>query len=92
MQVLVPAAPPATEAKSLRRRLDSLEGKVVGVIDNTKPSFDQLADEFEILLKEKYGVAKVLRRRKSAAGVPAPAPMAKELAEQCDAIVTGLGD
>ena len=39
-----------------------------------------------------YGVAKVLKRRKRAASVPAPEGVYTEYAEQCDLVITGSGD
>jgi len=92
MKVFVPTAPCHNEAQPLRRGLDSLAGKVFGIIDNSKHNFNYLADDLEQLLVSKYGVAKVLRRRKIMAGVPAPDSMVQELAEQCDAVITGVGD
>lgn len=92
MRVLVPSAHPANAAQSLRLKLDSLQGKVIGVIDNSKPNFDNLADDVCALLMSKYGVARVVRKRKTAAGIPAPQDMVKELTAECDAVITGLGD
>jgi hypothetical protein len=41
-----------------------LRGKVVGLLDNSKPNADKLAERLAELLKEKYGVAGVISRRK----------------------------
>ena len=51
--------------------LTTLQGKVVGFIDNSKPNFSFLADDLGELLRAKYGVKKVVRHRKPTASVSA---------------------
>ena len=87
-----PTAPRLESALQARRPLDGLAGKVVGFIDNAKPNFNDLVDDLAELLVSKYGVRQVIKRRKKAASVPAPEPVLKELAEQCDLVITGSGD
>ena len=41
---------------------------------------------------DKYGVSRVLKRQKRSASVPAPDEVIKELAGQCDLVITGSGD
>jgi len=84
---LLPGALPGSA-----RKLEGLAGKVVGFIDNAKPNFNHLVDDLAELLTSRYGVAKVVKRRKQAASVPAPADMVAELAERCDVVITGSGD
>ena len=70
-----PTAPRAkvpAKVEAAKPTLESLAGKVVGFIDNAKPNFNYLADDIGELLMSKYGVARVLKRRKRAASVPAP--------------------
>ena len=73
-------------------RFPDLRGKVVGLLDNSKPNADKLGERFEQLLKEKYGVAGVVKRRKLTAQQGAPKPYLDELASQADFIISGLGD
>ncbi|HKA40923.1 MAG TPA: hypothetical protein VKF40_02930 [Burkholderiales bacterium] len=86
-----PVAPAHGEVRHSRRALDGLAGKVVGFIDNAKPNFNYLADDLAELLIGKYGVAGVVRHRKRGQ-VPAGDAVIRELAEQCDAVITGSGD
>lgn len=72
--------------------LDGLRGKVIGFIDNAKPNFDNLVDDLAELLVSRYGAGGVIKRKKRAASVAAPEAMYKELAEQCDLVITGSGD
>jgi hypothetical protein len=69
-----------------------LRGKVVGLLDNSKPNADKLAERFAQLLKEKYGVANVIRRRKLTAQQGAPKQYLDDLAAQADIVLSGLGD
>jgi len=69
-----------------------LRGKIVGVLDNSKPNADKLAERFAELLKEKYGVAGVITRRKLTAQQGAPKQYLDELAAQADIVLSGLGD
>ena len=88
-----PSAPPRQlPALSAPKILRGLQGIVVGFIDNAKPNFDHLVDDLGELLISKYGVKRVLKRRKRAASVPAPDEVYREFAEQCDLVITGSGD
>jgi hypothetical protein len=73
-------------------RFGDLGGKVVGLLDNSKPNADLLAERLAALLQERYGVAGVVRRRKLTAQQGAPKAYLDELASQADFILSGLGD
>ena len=73
-------------------RLTSLRGKTIGVLDNSKPNADKLAERLAELLMERYGVAKVITRRKLTAQQGAPKQYIEELAGQADFVLAGLGD
>ena len=87
-----PTAVRAAGAETAQQALADLRGKVVGFIDNAKPNFDHLVDDLAQLLVSRYGVASVIKRKKRAASVPADDAVYKELAEQCDLVITGSGD
>jgi hypothetical protein len=87
-----PTAPRRVELRQSRRGLDTLAGKVVGFIDNAKPNFDHLVDDLSDLLIARYGVARVVKRRKPSASLPAAPEILGELGEQCDLVITGSGD
>jgi hypothetical protein len=73
-------------------QLKELRGKVLGLLDNSKPNMDKLAERFAVLLKERYGIAKVIIRRKLTAQQGAPKQYLDELASQADFVISGLGD
>ena len=81
----------AARVASLPRFAD-LRGKVVGLLDNSKPNADKLEERFEQLLRERFGIADVVRRRKITAQQGAPKPYLDQLAAQADFILSGLGD
>jgi len=92
MQIYDPTAPEQGEAKQVRRALDGLRGKVLGFIDNAKPNFNHLVDDVAQVLEDKYGVTRVIKGAKRGAAIPAPGTLVEELAEKCDAVITGSGD
>ncbi len=89
-----PTAPPGTAAQPAvhAATFSSLAGKVVGFIDNAKPNFNHLADDLGELLIARYGVKAVIKRRKSAASIPAPPDLLREVSDACDVVITGSGD
>ena len=89
-----PTAPrrEASDTPGTATTLAGLAGKVVGFIDNAKPNFGLLADDLGELLQTKYGVARIIKRRKSSASVPAKPEVIEELSRECDVVITGSGD
>lgn len=72
--------------------LQGLRGKVVGFIDNAKPNFEYLVDDLAAQLLSRYGVSRVIKRKKRSASVAADEAVYGELAQQCDLVITGSGD
>ena len=87
-----PTAPRQDRAREAGARLATLSGKVVGFIDNAKPNFNHLVDDLAELLVSGYGVARIIKRRKTSASIPAPEEVVRELAQECDLVITGSGD
>ncbi len=90
--ILDPAVPSGAGAQRPWQALDSLQGKVVAFIDNSKPNFNHLADDLAELLVSRHGVARVIRHRKRAASVPALESVYADIAAHCDLVITGSGD
>jgi ABC-type transporter Mla subunit MlaD len=87
-----PTAPRRDDPGRALARLDTLAGKVVGFIDNAKPNFNHLVDDLAERLVADYGVKRVVKRRKTSASIPAPDEIVRELADECDLVITGSGD
>jgi hypothetical protein len=71
--------------------LDTLEGKVLGIIDNGQSNSTDMFKELAQLLREKLHVKEVLFRTKPTHMQGAPKPLMEELINRCDAVITGLG-
>jgi hypothetical protein len=90
--IVDPAAEDSAVAENLARRLDTLSGAHVGVIDNSKHMAAELLAEVEALLQQRYGVKKVTRYRKANPSIPTPPDVLASLAANCDAVVHGVAD
>ncbi len=91
IRVLDPRLLPEGDAATMAPPLATLAGAVVGVIDNGKAGADALFRHLEAILRERYRVREVLRRRKPDMSRPAPPEVLGELSG-ADAIVSGVGD
>jgi hypothetical protein len=94
MIVLSPEGKARTSAQRVPAlpRFSDLNGKVIGLLDNSKPNNDMLQARFEELLRQNYNIAGVVRRRKLTAQQGAPRAYFDELAAQSDFVISGLGD
>ena len=93
LNILDPVAPAGIACgEHTFQPLDTLKGKVVGFIDNSKPNFNYLVDDLAELLMARYGVAAVVRHRKLSASIPAPEEAIVDVTRQCDLVITGSGD
>ena len=71
--------------------LDTLEAKIVGIIDNGQANSTTMFQELAKLLQEKYRPAEVLFKTKPTHMQGAPKAIMEEFASRCDAVITGLG-
>jgi hypothetical protein len=78
-----------TPTTSPSPRLDSLDGKTIGLYSNGKPGMDNFYAVFEEILKEKYPSVKTV---KSSGAFLIRDEDAEALAKQADAFVYGVGD
>ena len=74
------------------RTLRGLDGKTVGLLHSTKFNSDHVLDALERLLEERWAIKKVVRARKPTFARSLPTEIAASLAEQCDVVLTGVGD
>ena len=76
---------------ALAARPMDLAGKVVGLIDNTKEQADVILETVAEALRDRYGVTKVVIRRKDHFSKPAPAQMIDEMAREVQVAAAALG-
>ena len=71
--------------------LRSLEGAVVGLLDNAKIGTERFYDFVGEILRAEHGVRELIRRRKPDTTRPAPRAILAELSG-ADAVISGVGD
>jgi hypothetical protein len=76
--------------RALAPRPASLEGKVVGLLDISKPRGDVFLDRLEALLTGQG--LRTLRFRKPTFAKVAPVDLRHEIATKCDVVIEALAD
>jgi hypothetical protein len=92
MEILDPTTEAAAQSIAYAPRPASLEGKRVGLIENTKFNSDRLLAKIGDILKAEYGAAETRMWRKHNSSVPAHQEIIEELKRTCDVMVAGIGD
>lgn len=91
IRVLDPTSGEAALTAGVARRLVTLEGAIIGLLDNSKHNVRPFLDHVEEILRERHGVREVVRRRKPDPSRPVPADVLAQFAG-CDAVVSAVGD
>lgn len=86
-----PMSEASVEARSAPPRLATLAGRTIALLDISKPGGDLFLDRLERLLRERMGVAAVVREKKPTFTRPAP-PELLERIRRADAVVEALAD
>ena len=73
-------------------RLTNLQGKRVGLLDNSKNNANKLLDAMAAILDEQYGFSDIVRRRKPSSSKPVTPEVIDELKASCDLVIVGVGD
>ena len=88
--LLDPTSERAPATRERVARLETLEGKTVGLLDISKPRGDVFLDTVEARLRDRG--ADVLRFVKPTFTKPAPVDLRHEIATRCDAVIEALAD
>ena len=88
--LLDPTSERVPAARIRAKRLASIEGRTIGLLDIAKARGDIFLDQLERRLAERG--AKVLRFKKPTFTKPAPIDLRHEIAQKCDAVVEALAD
>ena len=91
LKVLDPRVDPEGEALRLAAPLATLDGAVVGLLDNAKIGTERFYDFVAEILKEEHGVRDFIRRRKADTTRPVTKEMLAEMSG-ADVLVSGIGD
>ena len=76
----------------LNDRPNDLNGKRLGLMENSKDNSDKLLHELGEILKAKYSLAEVKYFSKHHASVPARPEVIQDVLDQVDVLITGVGD
>jgi hypothetical protein len=83
---------PRVQAQAARR-LDTLAGKTVGLLDISKAGGSHFLDRLEHLLRERAAVNEVVRATKPTFAKPAPGDVVDELVRAgCEGVIEALAD
>lgn len=91
LKVLDPTLNPEGGPLGLAPALASLDGAVIGMIDNSKIGTARFFDHVAEILRKEYGVREFMRRRKPDMTRPVPPDMLASLTG-ADAILSAIGD
>ena len=92
IHVLDPRPEETPEELGISSQIGSLEGKVVGLLENRKYHADAFLLELQRVLEQDYGAQKVVYASKFTFSMPCAEETIDSLVEECDAIVHGIAD
>lgn len=92
MEILDPVGSTQAPSGALATRPASLQGSVIGVLDNSKPNARVLLEGVAAALAGKLGAREIRRWRKPGASIGATVAVLDEIAEQCGVVLTASAD
>jgi len=92
IQILDPRAEDVAEELGLSPKLPSLQGKVVGLLENRKFHADNFLQELQEVLVRNYGVKRVVYATKFSYSAPCAPETLDSLVAECDVVVHGIAD
>jgi hypothetical protein len=91
-EILDPTVAPREQPLTYVARPDSLKGKRIGLVENTKFNSDRLLQKIADVLVREYGAAEARMWRKHNSSVPAHDEIIDEAKRGVDVVVAGIGD
>ncbi len=91
-EILDPTVEPRRQPLTYVPRPDSLQGKRIGLVENTKFNSDKLLQKIGDILKQEYGAAEARMWRKHNSSVPAHQEIIDDAKRTVDVVVAGIGD
>ena len=92
IQILDPRPEDVPEERGVSSEIPSLDGKVVGLLENRKYHADSFLLELQRVLEEDYKAKKVVYASKFTFSMPCADETIDSLVEECDAVVHGIAD
>ena len=76
----------------LNDRPETLQGKTLGLLENSKANSDKVLHELGQMLKEKYDLKDIVMFNKHSASLPTKLDVVQDMLNQVDILITGIGD
>lgn len=96
IEVLNPTAKAVSVEMEIAPRIDDLNGKVIGFLENGKPNADIFLSRVRELLCQNFKSVEIVYTKKSGESTggsfPFPADQMEKLAAKCDVVVNGVCD
>ena len=92
IRVLTPVGKVVKQIFDLAPRVKTLDGLVLGLLDNNKWNAQRLLRQLEVELKQRYKLKDVVYLRKPYFSRPAFPDMIEQLTTGADVVVTALAD
>ena len=92
IELLSPAGVVGAHAVPLATRVPTLQGRVIGLLDNSKSGTRPFLDRVEELLRERAHPKDVVRKKKPTFARPAPEDLRQEILKNSDAVIEALAD
>ncbi len=92
IRILDPTAEDIPEELGLSPSLPSLQGKVVGLLENGKYHADDFLQELGEVLVTRHGASRVVYATKFTYSAPCATETLDSLLAECDVIVHGIAD
>ena len=92
LSVYTPVGNVVKQVFDLAARVPTLDGLVLGLLDNNKWNAQRLLRQLEVDLRSRFAIKDVIYLRKPYFSRPAFAPMIEEMATGADVVVTALAD
>jgi len=90
--VLDPTATSKRKGIQMAVRLDRLEGKVLGLIWNSKPGGDVLLKRFAEPLNKRFHFSDILWHKKQSASLGLDEDSLNEFSMKCDLVIVAMAD
>ena len=92
VRILDPTVAPEPTESVVAKRESGLDGKVLGLLDNSKVNGDRLLALVRDELGARYDLREVVAMTKAGASTVADDTMLDALASRCDVVMTAIGD
>ncbi len=92
LQLVDPTISTSDHVVPCATRLQSLDGVVIGLLNNGKTHGQQILARIAENLGRKYKIAGTLPLRKSTVSMPLPEDEMDSFAEECGAVLAAVGD